>query len=349
MKRLPDCKFETFLFLVSDHYSLLPRRRSGDKAGAVSILNFIFTEYFLTNNSVKQNRILVIFARLIIIQLVIRMIQNIFPHRFNNQYLANQAIEEDDFVLYYKDKSLLLKTRGNEFELPRKKDLPEFPEQTERTFLFSLNDVPCFLVENDLVADKPNLIYREINFFRTIAQPEIAWISIAGFHLQNWYGQNKFCGKCGAKTQHKPDERALICPDCQTVVYPKISPAVIVAIICKDKILLARNVNFPGSWYSLVAGYVDVGETLEETLKREVKEEVGLDIRNIRYYKSQPWPLSGSMMIGFVAEADENQPITIDNKEIAEAAWFMRGNLPPHSSNISIAGEMIEKFEKGKL
>ena len=165
----------------------------------------------------------------------------------------------------------------------------------------------------------------------------------------NWYSQNKFCGKCGAKTQQKPDERAIICPDCNTIVFPKISPAIIVAIICNNKILLARNTNFPGSWYSLIAGYADIGETLEETLIREVKEEVGLEVKNIRYYKSQPWPLSGSMMIGFIAEAYENQSISIDNKEIAEAAWFTRENLPNHSSTISIAGEMIEKFEKGEL
>jgi NAD+ diphosphatase len=165
----------------------------------------------------------------------------------------------------------------------------------------------------------------------------------------NWYMQNKFCGKCGTRTQKKPDERALICPECNTVVFPKISPAVIVAIICNDKILLARGLNFSGNWYSLLAGYVDVGESLEEALAREVMEEVGLEIKNIRYYKSQPWPLSGSMMIGFMAEADETRPLTIDTSEISEAAWFTRGNLPPHSSLISIAGEMIEKFDKGEL
>lgn len=277
------------------------------------------------------------------------MIQEIFPHRFNNHYLPGQSIGDDDFVLRYKDKTLLLKVNGDEFELPRKKDFPEISEQTGRTFLFTLNDVPCYLIWDELKAGEPQFIYREINFFRTIEQHEIAWISIAGFHLRNWYEQNKFCGKCGAPTQHKPDERALICPACHTVFYPKISPAVIVAITSKDRLLLARNVNFPGNWFSLIAGYVDVGETLEEALKREVNEEVGLAIKNIRYYKSQPWPLSGSMMVGFIAEADENQPIAIDNKEIAEAAWFTRGNLPPHPSNISIAGEMIEKFEKGEL
>jgi NAD+ diphosphatase len=277
------------------------------------------------------------------------MIQKIFPHRFNNHYLVNKNIDEKDFVLYYNGNTLLLKTSGDELEIPQKKDFPEISDKTDYTFLFTLNDVPCFLIWDSLKADNPHFIYKEINFFRTISQQEIAWISIVGFHLMNWYLQNKFCGKCGTRTQQKADERAIICPVCNTIVYPRISPAIIVAIICNNKIMLARNSNFSGNWYSLIAGYVDVGESLEEALLREVKEEVGLDVKNIRYYESQPWPISGSLMIGFIAEADENQPISIDNKEIAEAAWFTRGNLPAHPSDISIAGEMIEKFEKGEL
>ncbi len=277
------------------------------------------------------------------------MIQEIRPHRFNNLYIAHKIIGENDFILHYSSDSLLLKTCGDEFEIPRKEDFPEISEKTKTTFLFTLNDVPCFLIWDNLKVDKPHFIYKEISFFRTANQQEIAWITVVGFHLMTWYSQNKFCGKCGSRMQHKLNERAIECPSCNTTVYPKISPAVIVAIVCNNKILLARGTNFPASWYSLIAGYADVGESLEETLKREVKEEVGLDIKNIRYYKSQPWPPSGSMMIGFIAEADENQPICIDNKEIAEAAWFTRGNLPQHSLNISIAGEMIEKFEKGEL
>ena len=277
------------------------------------------------------------------------MIQEIFPHRFNNHYLPDQKMGERDFILHIQDNSLLWKTSGDEFKLPQKKDFPDISDKTSSTFLFTLDDVPCFLIWDKLKVDKSHFSYKEIGFFRTYSQQELAWISIVGFHLKNWYLQNKFCGKCGTRTQQKPDERALICPNCKTVHFPKISPAVIVAVICKKKILLARSSNFQRNWYSLIAGYVDIGESLEEAVKREVKEEVGLDIKNIRYYKSQPWPLSGSMMIGFVAEADENQPISIDGEEILEAAWFTRGNLPDHPSSISIAGEMIEKIEKGEL
>ncbi len=277
------------------------------------------------------------------------MINEILPHHFNNLYLSNKAIGEKDFIFHYIGDTLLLKTRGDEFELPQKKDFLDISDKTECTFLFTLNDSSCFLIWDEPKTYSSQFTYKEINFFRTTKQHEIAWVSIVGFQLMSWYLHNRFCGKCGSRTQQKPNERALICPNCNTTVYPKISPAVIVAIVCNDKILLARNSNFSGSWYSFIAGYADVGESLEETLKREVKEEVGLDIKNIHYYKSQPWPLSGSLMIGFIAEADENQPIVIDEKEIVEAAWFTRGNLPQHSSTISIAGEMIDKFEKGEL
>lgn len=277
------------------------------------------------------------------------MIQDIYPHRFSNLYLANQVLSENDYILHYHENTLLLKTRGEELALPQKKDFPEITDETEHVFLFSLNEIPCFLIWDELKVDEPHFAYTDIGFFRSTTQREIGWVSLVGLNLRNWYLQNHFCGKCGTQTQHKSNERALVCPICSTVVYPKISPAIIVAIVCNDKILLARNSNFAGGWYSLVAGFVDVGETLEETVAREVKEEVGLDVWNIRYYKSQPWALSGSMMIGFIAEADENQPIRIDEKEITDAAWFTRENLPNHPKNISIAGEMIEKFEQGAL
>jgi NAD+ diphosphatase len=277
------------------------------------------------------------------------MIHEIFPQRFNNQFIITKTIGEDDLVLHYSGNSLLVKTNVNEVEIPRKKDIPGIADTIENTFLFTLNDISCFLIWDCPKTDDSRFIYKEINFFRTFKQKEIAWISMVGLQLMNWYTQNKFCGKCGSATQEKSDERAIVCPNCNTIVFPKISPAIIVAIICNNRILLARNSNFPGNWYSLLAGYADIGESLEETVIREVKEEVGLDVKNIRYYKSQPWPFSGSMMIGFYAEADDTQIIYPDHKEIMEAAWFTRGNLPDRPTNISIAGEMIDKFENEQL
>lgn len=277
------------------------------------------------------------------------MINEILPHQFNNQFVPSKEIEENDFIFHYQNNALLVKINNEEIEIPRKKDFSNFPKGIKNIYLFSLNGVSCFLIWNCPEIENYQFTYKEINFFRTFKHKDIAWISIVGLQIMNWYSQNKFCSKCGSKTEEKSDERAIVCPNCSTIVFPKISPAIIVAITCKSKILLAHNAKFPDSWHSLVAGYVDIGESLEETVKREVKEEVGLDVKNIRYYKSQPWPFSGSMMIGFFAEADDTQPICPDNIEITEAAWFTRGNLPNHPPSISIAGEMIEKFEKGEI
>ncbi|MBN2350735.1 MAG: NAD(+) diphosphatase [Bacteroidales bacterium] len=277
------------------------------------------------------------------------MIHEIFPYRFNNQFVSAKEIREEDFILYYRENTLLVKKNNEELEIPRKKDFFGYSTSIKNVFLFTLDDVSCFLIWDCPEMDNDQFIFKEINFFRTFKQKEIAWISIVGLQVMNWYLQNRYCGKCGSATKEKPDERAIICPNCNTTVFPKISPAIIVAIINNNKILLAHNANFPESWHSLVAGYVDIGESLEEAVKREVKEEVGLDVKNIRYYKSQPWPFSGSMMIGFFAEADDRQPVCPDNIEITEAAWYTRGNLPNHPPGISIAGEMIDKFEREEI
>lgn len=276
------------------------------------------------------------------------MIQDIFPHRFSNQFIGSPEIQDKDFIFHFKENTLLLKHQEDGFEIPRRGDLKTPADSS--TFLFTVNDTNCFLSWDCQKFDTSVFSFQEISFFRTTRQKEVAWASLVAFHLMNWYAQNKFCGRCGTPTLHKSDERALTCPSCQTTVYPKISPAIIVAILCKDKILLARGANFRSSFYSLVAGYADIGESLEEAVIREVKEEVGLDVTNIRYYKSQPWPLSGSMMIGYIAEADDTQAIRMDEKEILEAAWFTRDNLPNHPpAAISIAGEMIEKFKNSEL
>lgn len=277
------------------------------------------------------------------------MVHEILPHRFDNSFVPFKEICEDDFVLHFNGNKILLKIIGEDFDIPRKKDIDCIDNTTNRSFLFRLDNFSCFLVWDCPEITDMQFAYKEINFLRTLKQPEITWIGILGFQLMNWYTHNKFCGKCGEKTVEKTDERAIVCPNCKNIVFPKISPAIIVAIVSNDKILLASNPGFINNWYSLIAGYADIGESLEDAVIRETREEIGIDVKNIRYYKSQPWPFSGSMMIGFFAEADTNQEIRVDNKEITDAAWFSRGNLPNHPTTFSIAGEMIELFEKNAL
>ena len=275
------------------------------------------------------------------------MIQDIYPHTFSNQFKALTGIHINDYIFHFKNDSLLLKQVGKELEIPKKKDLKQCSE--DGIFLFTLNNINCFLIWDCQMNDSSDLIYHEFNYFRTISQKEIEWSSVLAYQLMNWYSTNKFCGKCGTLTELSKTERAINCPTCQTNLFPPISPAIIVAILSNDKILLAQGVNFRNNMYSLVAGYVDIGETIEETVIREVKEEIGIDVTNIRYYNSQPWPYSGSMMIAFIADGDETQDINIDKNEIADAAWFNKTNLPNYPTERSIAGEIIEKFIRGEL
>jgi NAD+ diphosphatase len=275
------------------------------------------------------------------------MIQDIHPHQFNNGFTESAEIQDEDYIFHFKNNTLLLRQNGEQLAIPVRNDFRD--KVGKGIFLFTLNHINCFLVEECTIPEDPCYEYHEINFFRTIVQKEIAWASIVALQLMTWYHLNHYCGKCGSVLSPKSDERALLCPGCGNIIYPKISPAIIVAIICNDRILLAKGVNFRGGFYSLIAGYADIGESLEETVAREVKEEVGLDVTDIRYYKSQPWPLSGSMMIGYIARADDRQPIIPDPKEISDAGWFSRDHLPDHPPTISIAGEMIEKFRNGLL
>ncbi len=276
------------------------------------------------------------------------MIQDIFPHRYDNQFLAHQKIQDTDWVFYFRGNELLLKPDGDLFRIPSKLDF-EGLKTDSAIYLFKLNETSCFLIQEEPEFDASTFEFHNINVVRNWDRPEIAWSALAAFQLMNWYAQNKFCGKCGSPMLPKDNERAIACTHCSNLVFPKISPAVIVAILSGDQILLARNASFTNNRFALIAGYVDVGETMEQAVRREIKEEVGLEISSLKYYKSQPWPLSGSLMIGFVAEADSKQPIVIDNCEIVEAAWFSRGQLPNVPNNTSIAGELIEKFESGEL
>lgn len=171
----------------------------------------------------------------------------------------------------------------------------------------------------------------------------------AAFHLWSWYGRNRFCGRCGQPMLPDEEERSLRCGACAQALYPSIAPAVIVAVTCGERILLAKNARGLFAHYGLVAGYVEVGETLEHAVRREVREEVGLTLRSLKYIADQPWGISGSLMFAFRAEAEEGQPIVLQRSELADARWFSRAELEPRSRSASIAFELIERFRTGML
>jgi len=155
---------------------------------------------------------------------------------------------------------------------------------------------------------------------------------------------SKFCGRCGIPTETLED-RGKKCPKCDHLIYPRLSPAIIVLVMKGDKALLARSSHFMSNIYSVIAGFVEPGETLEHAVEREVMEEVGLKIKNIRYFASQPWPFPNSLMIGFIADYAEGE-ICVDGKEIIDAAWFSRDELPNFPGKASISGHLIDWFVK---
>lgn len=144
-------------------------------------------------------------------------------------------------------------------------------------------------------------------------------------------------------------ERMLFCSECGNIEYPKIMPAVIVGIVNENRLLLSQYANREHKRYALIAGFSEIGETIEQTVQREVMEEVGLRVKNIRYYKSQPWSFSDSLLMGFYADLDGSEEITLDHKELAMAQWFDRSEIPVSEITGSLTNEMILSFKKGQV
>ena len=176
------------------------------------------------------------------------------------------------------------------------------------------------------------------------AVDEVTW-TVAGRAVQlvAWERTHRYCGRCGTPTETVAGERAKRCPECGLLAFPRLAPAVIVLVTRGDDLLLARNANFPVAMYSTIAGFVEPGETLEEAVRREVREEVGVEVADVRYFASQPWPFPHSLMIGFTA-AWAAGDIVIDEREIADAQWFHRDALPTIPPAMSIARRLIDSF-----
>lgn len=159
--------------------------------------------------------------------------------------------------------------------------------------------------------------------------------------LLDWQKNHRYCGRCSTPTAMKPDEFVMVCPSCGLLAYPRISPAVMVLISRGEDLLLARSPHFRSGMFSALAGFVEAGETLEQCAVREVREEVGVEIKNLRYFQSQPWPFPDSLMLAFFADYAGGE-ITPDPSEIEEAGWFPRNNLPPLPDPVSIARRLID-------
>ncbi len=162
--------------------------------------------------------------------------------------------------------------------------------------------------------------------------------------LVEWSRNHRFCGRCATPTVESSSERSRRCPDCGLSAFPRLAPAVIALVERDDgRVLLARNARWPTAMYSCLAGFVEPGETVEEAVSREIREEVGVDVGDLRYFGSQPWPFPHSLMLGFTARYAGGE-IVCDGEEISDARWFAADHLPQVPGLISIARKLIDDW-----
>jgi NAD+ diphosphatase len=226
---------------------------------------------------------------------------------------------------------------------------PLIPENSENHFLGTLEGIPCFATEVPLEAEPPELM-EFINLRALHAGVDEHIWALAGRAVQivDWARNHRYCGRCGTLNEMATTERSLRCPACGLAHYPRLSPAVIVLVHRDDRVLLGRSTRFPNAFYSVLAGFVEPGESLEESVEREIFEESGIRVQDIRYFGSQPWPFPNSLMIGFTA-AYAGGEIKLLDDEILDAGWFTVDDLPNVPSRISIARRLIDWWIEQQL
>ncbi|MEY8339308.1 NAD(+) diphosphatase [Lachnospiraceae bacterium 62-35] len=276
------------------------------------------------------------------------MIQDIAPHIYYNQYQPLPP-DPDSFLMICCGRNIFLKEAGGEITFLRFQEacslIPDLSHAC--TYLFSIDGARFYLAPEGEYSLPDSFILQPAGFLRTAAPGYMAFAAITAIQLNSWYKSRRFCGVCGGPLRHHEQERMMYCDSCKTMEYPKISPAVIVAVTDGDRLLLTKYANRAITRYSLIAGFAEIGETIEETIHREVMEEVGLKVKNIRYYKSQPWSFTDTLLFGFYCQLDGPDKIRLDKNELAVAEWFDRKNVPGVDHDVSLTQEMMCRFRDG--
>jgi NAD+ diphosphatase len=267
------------------------------------------------------------------------MIQDIFPEKLHNEY-ARKEISADSVVLFF-DGDRVLCDKESEAMFPLYGELES--RNSAFTYLFNLSGTDYFLAKEGEAKAPDRFVFENIGVFRGIAPGHLGFAGITAHHLYNWYRDNRYCGRCGGPTSHDEKERMLRC-GCGNTIYPKIAPVVIVGVTSGSKLLMTIYANREYKRYALIAGFVEIGESAEEAVHREVLEEVGVKVKNLRYYKSQPWGFSDSLLFGYYCDLDGEPDLSIDEVELAEACWLEREDIDMRPDNVSLTNEMICHF-----
>lgn len=276
------------------------------------------------------------------------MIQDIAPHRLCVDYTP-RAPRADSLVCLFSGKAVLADARSAALHLPRFCELPV--SARDCLFLFSISGRDYFWCTAPLTPAGGDFSWRSLRRAMTGAPQSELFAALTAYHLAQWYQANQYCGHCAHPRVHSDKERALVCPQCGDTVYPRINPAIIVAVTDGDRLLVTRYApsHGPTRFFALVAGFCEIGETAEDTVRREVYEEVGLRVKNIRYYASQPWGIDGNISLGFFAELDGSNEITLEQDELSQALWLRREEVPQRGDTLALTSDMMEAFRTGKM
>lgn len=276
------------------------------------------------------------------------MIQDIAPHRYRNEYKPGKP-QDESTILFYKGRRVLLKKEKAHIVFPSYREIGECNggafAQEKYTYLFTVDCGEFYLGECETHMDLPGYEWEDIGIFRSALPKYLSFAGITGWQLYRWYDSRRFCGRCGGRLVKDKKERMLFCPECKQMEYPRICPAVIVAVTDGNRILLSKYAGREYKKYALLAGFAEIGETLEDTVRREVMEEVGLKVKNITYYKSQPWSFTDTLLVGFFCELDGESEITLDEDELSLAQWFERESIPAEYEDCSLTNEMMMTFK----
>lgn len=266
------------------------------------------------------------------------MLHEIGNHKFSNEYLI-RAPKENDLYVIVKNRKILAKKIDDNYELPSFNTVGKL---SGATYLFKIDDVGFFMADDDLEG------YEYINArdFRYFENHWLRYGILTGISLVSWYQNNNYCGRCGKPLIKDAKERMLRC-ECGNMIFPRINPVSIVGIIKDNKMLLTKYTD-SGRFarYALVAGFVEFGETLEQATEREIMEETGLKVKNFKYFGSQPWPFSDSLIFGVFCELDGDDTVTFNDNELCVADWLSPEEMPEEKELASITYLMMDEFRR---
>lgn len=295
------------------------------------------------------------------------------PKVYHNEYLPEEPKPKDTVFIFHQGKILAGMDGEKKLHFPTVGELgavdnQHFQEQSICVrssrfqyqenctavallqYLFRIDDRAYYLYtgtfdDNAAGPSVDGFDYQTLRVIRTVRPKDECFAAMTAWHLFVWYRDNRFCGRCGESTVHDDKERMLKCPVCGNCIYPKICPAVIVGVTDKSRIMMTRYAGRGYKGNALIAGFCEIGETAEETVRREVMEEVGLHVKNIRYYKSQPWGFASDLLMGFFCEVDGSRSVRLDEHELESACWVDRSEIHDEPANLSLTADMIMHFK----